>query len=247
MKKIILTLTVFLLVACSTTETDEAAPAPQRATESPAQQAVAGDNTTQTESPSLTKEEAMTIIGNLIESLRNATYEADYDTTIEALQKAWAPYVTDTYFNEVSTNFECEMEYCGAFYYFPNSFDFGWRRTVDFVSEDYFTTSAIFSNLGDSLYFTSNKQQIDVRQEDGAWKIDNVEFTEQAMNLTADEVIAYLAETQNIVVDEVIEDTLPLDGVDYTIYTFLDPETGEAYFVEAGTGTVYAHALFEVW
>lgn len=251
MKKLFFACLLLVLAACS--ETDETTPARQPTTEAPAPaQNVEGENGTAVEtSPvaqepaQLTDEEAITIIKNLIDNLQEATENAGYDTTIETIQQAWAPYVTPAYFEGIAEYLSCDFEYCGAYYQIPNSVDFGWQRTFDFVSDDTFTTEALVPNLGDSVGLFSLLQHIEVTQDDGAWKINMVDFEPRDMHLSKDEVIPYLAQMYDIHINDFYLATLDHGEFRYDVYVFTHPEDNEEYFIDSYTGTMYGRAFFE--
>lgn len=250
MKKLLFSFMILLLAACS----GEDAPAPQPAPETtaPAQnvesdQGSGADSTPPTtqKSAPLTDMEAVTIVQDLVDHLRDATEQAGYDTTVEVLQAAWAPYVTMAYFDSVSEQLICDFDYCNAYYSIPNSPAFGWDRTFNFVSDDTFKTEALVPNIGDSVGLYSMLQSMEVTREDGTWKINSVEFEQRDIGLSQDEVIPYLAQIYEVHIDDFYVDTLENGEFQHDIYVFTHPEFNKEYFVDSSSGTMYERAFFE--
>ena len=250
MKKMLFAFMFLFLVACSDTEKPTSTTQPS--TEAPAQN-VASENGKEIEntpaileeSATLTEEEATAIIQQLIDDLRDATENAGYETTIEALREAWAPYVTMEYFDSISESLMCDYDYCGAYYHIPNSSTFGWKRTVDFVSDDSFTTEAFVPNLGDSIGLYSTRQSMEVTRDDGVWKINTIEFEPEDIHLSEDEVIPYLAQIYDISITDFYFETMDVGEFQHGIYVFTHPEYNVEYFVDSYTGTMYERAFFE--
>ncbi|MER2190248.1 MAG: hypothetical protein ABS951_04750 [Solibacillus sp.] len=246
MKKIMLTFVIMLLAACSVE--DAPAPPPVPETTAPAQnvesdQGSAVDSTQ--ESATLTATEATAIVQDLVNHLRDATEKAGYDTTIEVLQAAWAPYVTTAYFDSVSDQLICEFDYCNAYYSIPNSLAFGWERTFDFVSDDTFKTEALVPNIGDSVGLYSMLESMEVKRENGTWKINRTEFEQRDIGLSEDKVIPYLAQIYDVHIDDFYIDTLENGEFQHDIYVFTHPEFNKEYFVDGSSGTMYERAFFE--
>lgn len=256
MKKLSFAFLFLLLAACNNTE--EAATVPQPATEAPAPvpettPAQNVDNSTNAETtpptPSantkLTEDEALAITQEVIDHLRAATEDAGYDTTIEAIQEAWAPYVTQDYMDSVSEYLDCAFDYCGALYQVPNSANFGWKRQFHFLDNDTFSTDALVPNLGDSVGLFSLLQSMELKRDDGNWKLNHVDFQPEDINLSEDEVIPFLAQVYDVHINDFYSDTLENGEFQHGIYVFTHPEYNEEYFVDGYTGTMYGRAFYE--
>ena len=231
--------------------------------------AVLNDNTgltkmTQPEENDVTlaNDEALAIASSLIDETLGIFEEVYYyveeknltnDELFNALQPA-SSYATDNFIETFlfQPGYSCTDSHCPSPENMFLSLARGFRTTVDVISPEQFQVSALYPSFRlreyeDSNYRTndliqSQKYTFTLVQQDDSWKLDDLQFSEEDMNIYQREVGEYVKKHDYDFAEVVSAEERYLIDRNEVIYTFKENDSDYTFQLVARTGFISSSA-----
>ena len=200
-------------------------------------------NEPDTQTITLTENEAIEIATALSTNLFDAYYpnlegeeisDAQWDTITEQIKTDIKQYATDSYIKNNIYLYDdmCPNDFCSTT--FPRDYDYLWKPSVTISSNEEFHIKGFTTNRYVSEQLASFEEEMVYKKVNNEWKIDQLIITEKDMNVTEDEVDAYLQQffISEFELGEKEEDyTFETGEVDTVYHIKTLPEQSEYIFV----------------